>query len=52
MAPFVDDTGKVLAVDVQDAMLQVLKQRAAATKVRNVEVIKVPRQIRTFCRTP
>ena len=40
MAPLVGDTGKVLAVDVQDAMLQALKQRAAAMKARNVEVIK------------
>jgi ubiquinone/menaquinone biosynthesis C-methylase UbiE len=40
MAPKVGETGKVLAVDVQDEMLQTLKQRAAAGKVTNVQVIK------------
>ena len=40
MAPLGGDTGKVLAVDVQDAMLQALKRRSAAMKVQNVEVIK------------
>ena len=40
MAPLVGKTGKVLAVDVQDEMLQTLKQRAAARKIGNVQVIK------------
>jgi ubiquinone/menaquinone biosynthesis C-methylase UbiE len=40
MAPKVGNTGKVLAVDVQDEMLQTLKQRAAAQKFTNVQVIK------------
>ena len=40
MAPKVGQTGKVLAVDVQDEMLQTLKQRAAARKLANVQVIQ------------
>ena len=40
MAPKVGDRGKVLAVDVQDEMLQTLKQRASAQKIANVQVIK------------
>jgi ubiquinone/menaquinone biosynthesis C-methylase UbiE len=40
MSPLVGDTGKVLAVDVQDEMLQTIRQRAAATKAANVQVIK------------
>lgn len=40
MAPLVGDTGKVFAVDVQDEMLQTLRQRAAAMKATNVQVIK------------
>ncbi len=40
MAPKVGKTGKVLAVDVQDEMLQTLRQRAAAKKITNVEVIR------------
>jgi ubiquinone/menaquinone biosynthesis C-methylase UbiE len=40
MAPKVGITGKVLAVDVQDEMLQTLKQRVAAEKITNVQVIK------------
>lgn len=40
MAPLVGPTGKVLAVDVQEAMLQTLKQHAAALNVTNVAVIK------------
>jgi precorrin-6B methylase 2 len=40
MAPKVGETGKVLAIDVQEAMVQALRQRAAATKVTNVQVIK------------
>ena len=40
MAPKVGETGKVLAVDMQDEMLQTLKQRASAKKMANVQVIK------------
>lgn len=40
MASLVGATGKVLAVDIQDEMLQALRQRGAAMKVRNLEVIK------------
>ena len=40
MAPSVGRTGKVLAIDVQGEMLQILKQRAAAGKFANVQVIK------------
>jgi ubiquinone/menaquinone biosynthesis C-methylase UbiE len=40
MAPEVGDTGKILAVDVQDEMLQALKQRAARMRVTNVEVVR------------
>ena len=40
MAPKVGETGKVLAVDVQQEMLQALRQRAAAMKVTNVQVIR------------
>jgi ubiquinone/menaquinone biosynthesis C-methylase UbiE len=40
MAPKVGETGKVLAVDVQDDMLQTLKQRATTKKITNVQVIK------------
>ncbi|WP_263379872.1 class I SAM-dependent methyltransferase [Granulicella paludicola] len=40
MVPQVGETGKVIAVDVQDEMLQTLHQRAAAMKVTNVEVVK------------
>jgi ubiquinone/menaquinone biosynthesis C-methylase UbiE len=40
MAPKVGNTGRVLAVDVQDEMLQTLKQRAAAKNITNVQVIK------------
>lgn len=40
MAPKVGKTGKVLAVDVQEEMLQTLKQRAAAKRIANVQVIK------------
>ena len=40
MAPKVGKTGRVLAVDVQDEMLQTLKQRSAAKKIANVQVIK------------
>jgi precorrin-6B methylase 2 len=40
MAPRVGETGKVLAVDVQPEMLEALRQRAAAMKVANVQVIQ------------
>lgn len=40
MAPEVGETGKVLAVDVQEEMLQALRQRAAAAKVTNVQVVR------------
>jgi precorrin-6B methylase 2 len=40
MAPLVGKSGEVLAVDVQDEMLQTLTQRAAALKLTNVQVIK------------
>jgi ubiquinone/menaquinone biosynthesis C-methylase UbiE len=40
MAPKVGATGKILAVEVQEAMLQTLRERAALKKVANVEVIQ------------
>jgi ubiquinone/menaquinone biosynthesis C-methylase UbiE len=40
MAPLVGNTGKVLAVDVQNEMLQTLRQHATAMKITNVQVIK------------
>ena len=40
MAPQVGDTGKVLAVDVQNEMLRTLQQRAATLKLRNVQVVR------------
>jgi ubiquinone/menaquinone biosynthesis C-methylase UbiE len=40
IAPKVAPTGKVLAVDVQPAMLETLRSRATANKVPNVEVIQ------------
>ena len=40
IAPRVGPTGKVLAVDIQDEMLQVIRQRASALKVANVEAIE------------
>lgn len=40
IAPKVGGKGKVLAVDVQDEMIETLRQRAAAQKITNVEVIK------------
>jgi ubiquinone/menaquinone biosynthesis C-methylase UbiE len=40
MAPKVGATGKILAVDVQQAMLQTMRARAATRKVTNVEVIQ------------
>ncbi|HTS09835.1 MAG TPA: methyltransferase domain-containing protein [Candidatus Eisenbacteria bacterium] len=40
MAPLVGKTGKVLAVDIQDEMLDTIRQRAAQLKVTNVEEVK------------
>jgi ubiquinone/menaquinone biosynthesis C-methylase UbiE len=40
MAPKVGPTGKVLAVDIQQAMLDKLRSRAASLKATNVEVIQ------------
>jgi precorrin-6B methylase 2 len=40
IAPIVGKTGKVLAVEVQEAMLNTLQARAAAMKATNVEVVR------------
>lgn len=40
MAPRVGTTGKVLAVEIQGAMLDALRTRAAALKATNVEVVQ------------
>ena len=40
MAPTVGKTGRVLAVEIQEAMLDALRARAAMKKVTNVEVVK------------
>jgi ubiquinone/menaquinone biosynthesis C-methylase UbiE len=40
IAPRVGGTGKVLAVEIQDEMLQTIRQRAQALKVTNVEAVK------------
>ena len=40
IAPKVGRTGKVLAVDLQDEMLDTIRQRAAESKVTNVEEVK------------
>jgi ubiquinone/menaquinone biosynthesis C-methylase UbiE len=40
IAPRVGETGKVLAVEIQEAMLNALRARAAATKATNVEVVQ------------
>lgn len=40
IAPKVGNTGKVLAVDVQDEMLKTIRERAAAQKLTNVVVVK------------
>ena len=40
VAPKVGETGKVLAVEIQEAMLNTLRSRAAALKATNVEVIQ------------
>jgi len=40
IAPKVGKTGKVLAVDIQDEMLETIRRRATALKVMNVEEVK------------
>jgi ubiquinone/menaquinone biosynthesis C-methylase UbiE len=40
MAPKVGDTGKILAVEIQEAMLNVLRTRAGALRTKNVEVVQ------------
>lgn len=40
MAPKVGKTGKVLAVEIQDEMIETLRRRAAELKAANVEVVK------------
>ena len=40
IAPKVGEAGKVLAVEIQEAMLNTLRIRAAAQKVTNVEVVQ------------
>jgi ubiquinone/menaquinone biosynthesis C-methylase UbiE len=40
IAPKVGKTGKVLAVEIQGAMLDTLRSRAAAIKATNVEVVR------------
>ena len=40
MAPKVGQTGRVLAVEIQEAMLTTLRARAATLKATNVEVVK------------
>jgi ubiquinone/menaquinone biosynthesis C-methylase UbiE len=40
IAPRVGKAGKVIAVDIQDEMLEAIRQRASAMKVSNVEEVK------------
>jgi ubiquinone/menaquinone biosynthesis C-methylase UbiE len=40
IAPRVGKTGRVLAVEIQDEMLETIRRRAAALKVTNVEEVK------------
>jgi len=40
IAPKVGKTGKVLAVEIQDEMIEALRRRATALKVKNVEEVK------------
>ena len=40
IAPIVGKTGKVLAVDIADEMLETIRRRAAALQVTNVEEVK------------
>jgi len=39
MAPLVGDKGKILAVDIQQEMLDIMKERMKKEKVKNVETI-------------
>ncbi len=39
IAPLVGETGKVLAVDIQPEMLELLNKRAEAEKIKNVETV-------------
>jgi ubiquinone/menaquinone biosynthesis C-methylase UbiE len=40
IAPKVGRTGRVLAVEIQDEMIDTLRQRATAQKITNVEIVK------------
>jgi ubiquinone/menaquinone biosynthesis C-methylase UbiE len=40
IAPKVESAGKVLAVEIQDEMLETIRQRAATLKIKNVEAVK------------
>jgi ubiquinone/menaquinone biosynthesis C-methylase UbiE len=40
IAPRVGSTGKVLAVDIQEEMLETIRQRAAKLKMTNVQAVK------------
>ena len=40
IAPRVGKTGRVLAVEIQDEMLETIRRRAAALKATNVEEVK------------
>lgn len=40
LSPLVGETGKVLAVDIQPEMLALIKDKAKAKKVKNVEAVK------------
>ncbi len=40
IAPRVGNAGKVLAVEIQDEMLQTIRQRAQAVKITNVEAVE------------
>jgi ubiquinone/menaquinone biosynthesis C-methylase UbiE len=40
ISPKVGKTGKVLAVEIQDEMIETLRRRMAAQKIANVEVVK------------
>jgi hypothetical protein len=51
MAPKVGETGRVLAVEIQEAMLTTLRARAATMKATNVKWCKAARSILT-CPSP
>ena len=40
LSPVVGDTGKVLAIDIEEKMLSVIRERAARQGMRNVETIR------------